>query len=226
MLSSRYRRIAAMTFAVALILGAGLTRAADGAATRPAHFNSKLPLHVWVLTQLGQELHGVGDTPSKTPLEIPDCIVWGVRPNGVSVQEVEQEAQAQSIPGLDISWMDLKDADLQRLSEIKGLQYLCLVSTKLNDAGMEKLKDMKSLQYLRIDHNTDVTGAGLEKIKGLTGLKYLDIRGTTLNDAGVEALKQLKALRLLIIGETQTHTPAAYVAALKAALPQCDIHHD
>jgi hypothetical protein len=225
--SSKYRWIAALTFAAAMILlGAAKLTWGDGGAAGSVQFNSKLPMHVWVLPALGQELHGIGDTPATAPLQIPNCIVWGVRPNGESVQEVEQEAQAQSIPGLDISWMDLAAADFQHLSDVKGLQYLCLVSTKLNDADMDYLKDMKSLQYLRIDHNTDVTGTGLDKIKGLTALKYLDIRGTNLNDAGVAALCQLKSLQLLIMGETQVKTPPAYIDALKAALPGCDIHHD
>ena len=225
MQSSKYQRTAARTLAAAIILlgAVGLTRG-DGAG--PVQFNSKLRLHVWAVMQIGGEQRPVGDTPSPTPLNIPACLVWGVRPNGVSVQEVAQEIQAQSIPGLDISWMNLSDADFQHLSDAKGLQFLCLVATRLNDARVENLKNMTSLQYLRIDHNTDVTGAGLQKIKGLTALKWLDLRGTLVDDTAVDALKQFKALKLLIFGETRIKTNPADVAALKAALPACDIHHD
>ena len=68
----------------------------------------------------------------------------------------------------------------------------------LTDAGLKELKEFKTLTELRL-LDLAVTDAGLKELHGCKHLKVLNVRGTKVTDAGV--------------------------AALKAALPACEIQH-
>ena len=88
------------------------------------------------------------------------------------------------------------DADLTHLEGLTGLQRLWLPNTQVSDAGIERLKDLNAIQELDLS-NTRVSDAGLKHLKGMGSLQRLWLTNTHVSDGGV--------------------------AALRAALPNCNI---
>lgn len=193
--------------AAMIILGAaGMTRAlGEAPASRPRlaarTFSSKLQLAVWAQTEADGKPKRVGRTPATEPVEIPECITWGVEPAGdTSVAAAAQEVREQSIPGLRLKVAT--DADLVHLKDLQGLQALGLWHTRVTDRGLECLKDLKALESLDLS-DTQITDAGLEQLKGLQGLQTLILWQTQVTDAGMVHLKDLKGLRSLNLWHTQ-----------------------
>jgi hypothetical protein len=95
-----------------------------------------------------------------------------------------------------------------------------LTAINITDAELKKLKDLTQLQVLLLDH-TKITDAGLIHLSGLTQLKRLNLNDTKITDAGLEHLKGLKLLAVLELHNTKN--TEAGLADLKKALPNCDI---
>jgi len=91
------------------------------------------------------------------------------------------------------------DAGMTHLKGLTGLRDLSLSCCKVTDAGLENLKDLVMLQTLNLD-GTQVTGVGLKHLKGLTGLQNLNFHDSNLSDEGMEGLKDLKGIQTLYLG--------------------------
>ncbi|MCK4292302.1 MAG: ankyrin repeat domain-containing protein, partial [Planctomycetes bacterium] len=99
-------------------------------------FNSKVAFDVWVEETSSTVGEQVGRTPSPTPLEIPACWLWGVKPLApvndwdVLVREISQN----EVPGLRL---DAADSDLKQLAGLAKLRSLNLsnrMNSKITDA--------------------------------------------------------------------------------------------
>jgi beta-lactamase regulating signal transducer with metallopeptidase domain/Leucine-rich repeat (LRR) protein len=162
-------------------------------------FNSKMAFEVRVNQEIAGSYRGlfgtsIGSTPSDTPLEIPACPLWHVRP-ATPVGDWDlliREIDRNKIPGLALP--TITDSDLRHLANLSGLEFLDLTEAPITDAGLVHLKGLTGLWGLNL-RGTKVTGPGLEQLKGLTGLEFLDLMGTPVTDAGLQHLQELKGLR-------------------------------
>jgi len=81
---------------------------------------------------------------------------------------------------------------------------------------------LSGLRYLELCQ-TKVTDEGLKELAALTELQRLGLNSTAVTGAGLKHLVPLKKLQLLNLSDTKvTETD---VAALKKALPACQISH-
>jgi hypothetical protein len=108
---------------------------------------------------------------------------------------------------------------LERISTLKGLQWLSLQDASITDTGLEQLKGLTQLTLLDLG-NTQVTDAGVGQLKGLSQLTILNLCGTQVTDAGVGQLKGLTQLRELDLRNTRvtdSPTGATGLARVRAA---------
>lgn len=189
-------------------------------------FNSSLPFYVYVQETAESSRRFVGRTPSATPLQIPGCRMWDVAavPPVKDWDLLVREITQNEIPGLGLA--EAKDADLEHLKKLPGLQELRLDRTATTDAGLRQLKGLTKLQVLSVNgpqvtnagleylkaltelqslelQDTQITDAGFEELKGLAKLQSLNLRGTWITDAGLERLKVLAELQSLDAGNTR-----------------------
>jgi Leucine-rich repeat (LRR) protein len=157
-------------------------------------FNSKVYFDVSVKETPLSEPNLIGRTPSNTPLEIPACWVWFVKPgieepDGVLLSDsywesLTKEINQNRIPGLDLI-KNLTDSDLKRLKSLTRLQWLSLLSTDITDAGIDYLKGLNELRWLYL-YTPRITDAGLEHLAGLNKLQILHLGGSWSLEDGSE----------------------------------------
>jgi len=115
------------------------------------------------------------------------------------------------------------DAGLVHLARMPRLEYLGLRGDKITDAGMEPIARLENLRGLHLG-GTLITSTGVRTLTGrgrLVRLEKLWLDDTSVDDSAVELLGKLVALRELHVAGSKL-TPKG-VAALRAALPECEV---
>jgi hypothetical protein len=112
------------------------------------------------------------------------------------------------------------DPALAKLKDVASLVSLNLANTKFTSAGLVNLKSLTNLTELHLEH-TQVHDADLANVSGLVRLTYLNLYDTPITDAGLEHLKALTNLQHLHLWQTKVTDEG--IAALRKALPDCDI---
>jgi internalin A len=116
----------------------------------------------------------------------------------------------------------ITDASLRALSGCRGLRTLDVSRcSKVTDEGVGALSVCAELEELNIS-GTKLTGRGLSALSGLANLRTLHLQGQKLTDRDVPALAAIRSLKRVMLGGNQ-FTGAGF-AALKQALPECDIN--
>ncbi len=165
-------------------------------------FSSDLHLKVYVMRVGEEEWERIGVTPSGSPLNIPRCASWSVKPLGrVDMEALAREIATKKIPGLWLYDWPATDTDLAHLQGLTGLQWLALNCTKITDAGLAHLKGLTGLQWLDLSW-TKISDVGLVHLKGMTKLQMLSLAGTKITDAGLVHLKGMTELQTLDLGGT------------------------
>jgi len=170
-------------------------------------FNSKMAFTVYrrASPRWSRGWTGIGRTPSATPLEIPACYIWWVRPEGPAIDWdlVVREIRENKIPGLVVGALrGITDSDVKRLADLTGLEFLDLNNARITDAGLEHIKGLTGLLYLELNC-TRITDAGLEQLKGLTKLECLELYETRVTDTGLAHLRGLTRLERLTLSSTK-----------------------
>ena len=92
-------------------------------------FNSPIALEVWVSETHGNNFpspllreKGIGRTPRTSPLKIPACYAWFVKPleSKINWDSLVRQMIQQNIPGLILDKPDINDYDLKHLNKING----------------------------------------------------------------------------------------------------------
>ena len=103
-------------------------------------------------------------------------------------------------PALRVLWLDttnVTDAGLQRLSQSKSIERLCLHwLDKITDRGVAHLKNMPQLRGLDVQH-ARLSDASLELLATMPNLDYLHLSNEGPTDAGVAHLSKLTGLKYL-----------------------------
>lgn len=112
------------------------------------------------------------------------------------------------------------DSELAVLADLENLVSLHLGGTDVTDAGLSHLAGLSALKRLHLE-KTKVSDAGLAHLSDLENLSYLNLYQTGVSDTGLSRLEGLKNLKNLYLWQTEVTPDGA--AALKKALPECDI---
>ena len=98
---------------------------------------------------------------------------------------------------LNLSGLQLADADLAQIAGLTNLRVLHLEKTPTTDAMLAQIKGLKNLSYLNL-YGTPITDAGLPQLKSLANLASLYVFDTKVTDDGIAALnKALPKLRVV-----------------------------
>jgi internalin A len=119
----------------------------------------------------------------------------------------------ESLRILELRGQRVTDASLRQL---KGLQQLRLLNTRISDAGLEAIaKALPRLIYLSI-HGGSISGSGLAHLRRCQQLTQLQISGCPLTDAGIASISELQQLQSLQLeaGTTMTADGLRPIAAL------------
>jgi hypothetical protein len=108
------------------------------------------------------------------------------------------------------------EADWTKVSELR------FTFTKISDPCLKEIAKLGQLKMLWLDNN-QITDTGLKEVAKLQQLTHLGLAGTYVTDKGIEHLSKLKNLSLIRLGRTNVTIDG--VAALRRALPDCDIHY-
>ncbi len=108
------------------------------------------------------------------------------------------------------------------LPTFPDIKRLCLSETRAGDADLAHVDGLGRLEELDLGW-TKVGDEGLVNVEHLKELRVLSLGKTNVTDVGLAHLKKLKQLRHLYIGKTKVTD--AGLSDLRAALPDCEIHH-
>jgi internalin A len=145
--------------------------------------------------------------------------LWHTRVTDLGMKQVARHKGLQS---LNLSETEVTDAGLAELAPLKDLRLLNLSRTRLTDAALKEVARHEHLQTLFLEE-LPVTDAGLKELAPLTELRGLYLRSKNVTDAGLKELARFRKLERLMLGGSPV--TGAGMAALKEALPKCNISH-
>ena len=99
-----------------------------------------------------------------------------------------------SLPHLQgLGLPSISDNGLRHLSNLKELQCLCLLSSKITNQGLQHLANLHKMEILDLG-DTPITSDGLKYLSSMKKLGWLRISSTQVGDKGLEHLNNLPAL--------------------------------
>jgi hypothetical protein len=118
-----------------------------------------------------------------------------------SEENLKQIACLYGLVNLNLTSVDLRDADLAHFTSLPELASLVLNLTPIGDDGLVHVANMTGLDALHLG-NTKVTSKGLPTLGRMKQLKVLDLRDTKVTDDGLEHLAGLDHVEWLLLGNT------------------------
>ena len=98
-----------------------------------------------------------------------------------------------SIKSLDLSWTNVRDANINILINLTYLTSLHLVKTSITDEGMNIIANLK-LIMLNVSSCKQITNFGVDALKGMESLEELCVGRTNVTDEGIQNLINLRKL--------------------------------
>ena len=128
-----------------------------------------------------------------------------------------------NLKSIRLARLPVTDAGLAHFKSCKKLETLVLRETRFTDEGLKHLTGLTELTSLDLT-STACTAGGLAHFNGSTKLKALAVGFTQIDDAAIDTIKGFANLERLYIDGTKITSEG--VAALKVALPKCEIYHE
>ncbi len=117
---------------------------------------------------------------------------------------------------------DLNNAQVAGLLPFKQqIVWLKIGNTRIDNDALHTIGQFTHLTRLNLEY-TGVDDAGVVHLKGLPDLQMLNLVGTGITDKGLMLLAEIKSLKRIYLWQTKTSLPV--VAALRQALPLCEIN--
>jgi Leucine-rich repeat (LRR) protein len=147
----------------------------------------------------------------------------GTKFNDASVEHLNEALQS-----LDVSFTELTDNGLERLTFLKRLEELWIGGDKMSGVGLYSLKLLPKLKRLDLAgrQRTDsglwsvaLTDFNVESVAALRQLERLDLSGSKLTSLGLVKLRPLVELRSLGLDGTEIRSPSL---AVLASLPKLE----
>lgn len=131
-------------------------------------------------------------------------------------------AAAGRLERVRLAQAKITDDSLRALSGCTRLRALDVSRcSKVTDEGVGALSACAELEELHLS-GTKLTGRGLSALSALTNLRTLHVQSQKLTAKDVPALASIRSLKRVMLGRNE-FTGAGF-AALKRALPECDIN--
>lgn len=180
-----------------------------------AQLSPQMREHFIALSQLKGEIEfGVGDRIISIDLD-------GTKATDADIVHI---AALPDVKSLNLANTAITDAGLKELGKLKKLKFLYLFNTAVTDAGAAHLQALPRLEVLCLDQ-TQITDIGLRSLEELPRLEKLHVHSNSpITDAGLESLKKHTRLFELRVGGSGITEKG--LAALKAALPDCNVVYD
>ncbi len=121
--------------------------------------------------------------------------------------------------------VELTDAELGAVSNLRGLRDLDIHQRGIDDAGLAQLAGLGQLRSLNLA-GADITDAGLAHVRGLGRLVELDLSETGVTDAGVIHLAKLPALMSLTLHSTAVSSKGLTALGALPSLRWLEIHSE
>ena len=188
--------------------GEGLSKAQQDILKKWIDEGADWPATVVVKTEKADPAKVAGPKPSAAELkavqelakygvnarEIANGVNWRYANFRVAGSKFDAKAFAllkdiQNLQELNLSNVELKDADLANIAGLKNLERLNLSGSTVTDAGLAHVKKIASLTHLNL-FGTKVTDAGLKQLAGLKNLKAVYVFETKATDAGIAELQK------------------------------------
>lgn len=99
---------------------------------------------------------------------------------------------AFQIERIELKETDIADADLQKIKDLRNLEYLGLYGTAVTDAGLNHVIGLHSLRELELSY-TQVTDDGLQTLAKLPDLEKLFVTGTSVTPKGIVQFKEQRS---------------------------------
>ncbi len=118
---------------------------------------------------------------------------------------------------------DNQDQILKRISEDMDLREVQLFSFQLDGINLRHLKNLPNLELLRLN-SVRINDDDLQWMANNLALKTIVLEAIpNITDKGLDHLKNMKSLERLMVVDCPI-TPAG-IAAIKNALPWCEVYH-
>lgn len=130
-------------------------------------------------------------------------------------------ADAQALEKLVLEDVEFTGEVAGILAGLPRLTALALPGTSLTDDACPALATLSRLRTLDVSDATRVTDAGAASLLQLSQLEELNLSGTQVSDGTAAALAGLPRLRRIDV--TRTAVTYSAIAALKQALPECEV---
>ncbi|MEI8195301.1 MAG: M56 family metallopeptidase, partial [Phycisphaerae bacterium] len=125
-------------------------------------------------------------------------------------------APVYSMTSVTLKGPAVTDSDLECLSRLNHLEWICLIRTNITDEGLAQLSKLAQLRILVVDA-TNVTDAGLEHLQKLRQLQRLTLSHTKVSDEGVKTLKKALSNCAITWEPLNDKSPATQPAATAPA---------
>jgi hypothetical protein len=139
-------------------------------------------------TPLDMDVYDLAAPPTPTPTP--------TAPPVTDYITIKGEQYSTSLTGLDLSRLDLTDADIEPLRYMTNLTRLELANNQISNVS--PLKGLTNLTYLGLGNNQI---SDISPLKGLTNLMGLSLSGNQISD--ISPLKGLTNLTGLVLGNNQ-----------------------
>jgi hypothetical protein len=180
-------RITALFLTLAIILIAPPRRAAAQAAADPEHVSA--------LTKAGMKVF------KQRTWWCSIATGWKIEAGQTRMTQDlwKQLLSLPDIVGIYIGGQGIRDAELQRLCQIKTLEVLGLDEAPITDAGFAALNELKSLRTLMVGHTYTFNGVGVRCLKQINSLTHLEMGGSGVDDKGVAAICEMSQIKELVL---------------------------
>lgn len=161
---------------------------------------------------------GLNQLNSLTKLRSLDVSIFSLSEKAPGIDETPLDLSAlTNLKTLELTGLDLQDADLASVAGMRDLEWLVVASDGLTEASLAYLGDLPELKHLHMSGLTCATGTGLAYLAGLSKAVSISLRGCVTNEA-LDRLGGLSSLWGLDVETDQIIRPET-VAGLKKRLP-------
>jgi hypothetical protein len=131
---------------------------------------------------------------------------------------------ARRLRRLTLSGPGIDDGALAHVASLQALEVLVLVDCDAaGAAGLESLQRLRSLDELVLYGCEQLAGAALEPLAACAKLRTLRLHSKRVDVRTLEVLQRCASLRSLVLTGALDEGAAPALAALRAALPNCNV---
>ena len=170
-----------------------------------------------------KDLRNFGDQDLRRLNDLRNLTVLTVMGTSVTDAGLKELADVTTLTLLNVAGTSITGSGFQHLLKLEKLETLLCGGAPITDANLVHLKRLPTLKDIGLI-DTQVTDAGMPTVAAMKQLKVLRLVGCKVTDKGLNRLTALKSLEKLFLNRTLVSKKG--VAAIRAALPRCEVSAD